>query len=165
MRSSPLPRMMRAALPLLAAAVALTAYFALSRQHPTEASPAAPSALAPSSSAAARPENSRTALEEPKKPAEAAPGKLEAMSPTFRNSTFLIAIRKAGFVCDDVAAANATGPHVWVASCKDLNGYEISVDDDGRLVPRPIVHYFDGLTPSPFPPTDRVIPESELPRR
>jgi hypothetical protein len=164
MRSSPLPRMMRAALPVLAAAMALAAYFALPRRHPTESSLEAPSA-APSSSAATRPENTRTALQEPKEPPEAAPGKLEAMSPTFRNSTLLIAIRKAGFVCDDVAAANRTGPRVWVASCQDLNGYEISVDDDDSLVPRPIVHYFDGLTPSPFPPSDRPLPERELPRR
>ena len=87
-------------------------------------------------------------------PAPAAPD-LEAMSPTFRNTTFLIEIRDAGYACEDVVAAHRTTSDVWLASCRDLHGYTISVDESGALAVAPIPHYFDGIGPMPIQREDR----------
>jgi hypothetical protein len=65
------------------------------------------------------------------------------MSQTFRHGTFLIAIRAAGFYCDDVVAAHESDDGVWAASCKDLQGYKISVEALDRLGVEPIPHYVD----------------------
>jgi hypothetical protein len=78
--------------------------------------------------------------------AEAAkPLTLHAMSETFRNTTFLIAIRNAGFVCDDVVAAHAGGERVWTATCRDMGGYAINVRESGELTIQPSAQYFDTL--------------------
>jgi hypothetical protein len=74
---------------------------------------------------------------------------LEEMSQTFRNTSLLIAIRDAGFVCDEVLAADQTGADLWTARCRDLGGYAIDASKPGELVVRPVVSYFDGLVPAP----------------
>lgn len=84
-------------------------------------------------------------------PVVAAALELDEMSETFRNTTFLIAIRDAGFVCDDVVAAHAGGEHVWSASCRDMRGYEIEVQAAGDLRVRPLAQYIDGLAPRAVP--------------
>jgi hypothetical protein len=75
----------------------------------------------------------------------AEPLALHAMSETFRNTTFLIAIRDAGFVCDDVVAAHAGGDRVWTATCRDMGGYKIDVRESGELTIQPSAQYFDTL--------------------
>jgi hypothetical protein len=70
---------------------------------------------------------------------------LAKLSETFRNTTFLIAIRDAGFACDDVIAAYQSGADLWMASCRDLSGYEIHAAEADDLVVRPVASYFDSL--------------------
>ena len=82
---------------------------------------------------------------------EAAATEIRNTSLTFRNGTFLIAIRRAGFYCDDVVAAHESVDGVWVASCADRSGYTLSVRDVNEFDVLPIRHYFDGLAPSPSP--------------
>lgn len=75
-------------------------------------------------------------------------GNLAEMSESFRNTTFLIAIRDAGFVCDDVVAAHQTDADIWMASCRDLGiSYKIDVSETDELVVRPVASLFDGLQP------------------
>jgi hypothetical protein len=82
-------------------------------------------------------------------PKAARSASLEQMSETFRNTSLLIAIRDAGFVCDEVLAAHRTGADLWTARCRDLGGYAIDASTPDEFVVRPIVSYFDGLTPAP----------------
>jgi hypothetical protein len=74
---------------------------------------------------------------------EQAVTELRGKSPTFRNSTFLVAIRGAGFHCDDVVSADESASGVWLASCADKRGYTISVLEIGGFDVRPVPHYFD----------------------
>jgi hypothetical protein len=74
-----------------------------------------------------------------------AAGQVRAMSPNFRNGTLLIAIRGAGYRCDDVVSATESAEGVWVASCADKLGYTLSVRDVDRFDVQPIAHYFDGV--------------------
>jgi hypothetical protein len=75
------------------------------------------------------------------------PGDLEVMSESFRNTSFLVAIRDAGFFCDAVAAAYQSGESTWTASCRDLRGYNIDASEPGALAVEPIPHYFDTVAP------------------
>lgn len=82
-------------------------------------------------------------------PPERAAGEVRAMPLTLRNSTFLIAIRRAGYYCDDVVSAAESAEGGWVATCADKGGYTLSVRAIDRFDVRPIGHYFDGITPIP----------------
>ena len=73
---------------------------------------------------------------------------LRDMSQTFRNSTLLVAIRGAGFYCDDVVSADETADGVWVASCANRLGYTLSVVENQFNV-CPVAHYFDSVGPPP----------------
>jgi hypothetical protein len=79
---------------------------------------------------------------------EQAATELRGKSQTFRNSTFLVAIRGAGFYCDDVVSADESAAGVWLASCADKRGYTISVLEIGGFDVRPVPHYFDSLDSS-----------------
>ena len=100
---------------------------------------------------------------------EVAVADVRAMSPTFRNSSLLVAIRHAGFYCDEVVAANESADGVWLASCMDRSGYALSVRAANQFDVRPIAHYFDSLFPV-FPPArlyerpfERGSPRDRLP--
>lgn len=80
---------------------------------------------------------------------EAAAAELRSMSPTFRNSTFLIAIRGSGFYCDGVVSAHESTAGVWLASCMEKLGYTLNVRDVDGFDVRPVAHYFDSVSPSP----------------
>ena len=82
---------------------------------------------------------------------ERAVREVRAMSPTFRNSTFLIAIRRAGYYCEDVMAASESADGGWVASCADKGGYTLSVRSSDEFDVRPIGHYLDGIAPALIP--------------
>jgi hypothetical protein len=81
---------------------------------------------------------------------------LQAMSETFRNTTFLIAIRDAGFVCEDVVEARLSGTDsaAWRARCRDLRAYLLGIDSAGALHVEPTADYWDGLYPPRIEPND-----------
>ena len=68
---------------------------------------------------------------------------LRELSQSFRHSTFLVAIRSAGFYCDDVIESLESVEDVWVASCRDLGGYKISVRGTESVQVEPIPHNVD----------------------
>jgi hypothetical protein len=67
--------------------------------------------------------------------------RLREMSQSFRNSTFLITVRDAGFYCDDVVAAHESGDGIWIARCTDAREYKIAAPPTDKLSVEPI--YFD----------------------
>jgi hypothetical protein len=79
-------------------------------------------------------------------PIDAKLRELNAMSETYRNTTFLIAIRDAGFVCNElfrVYGALDDAPK-WLASCSEMLSYTVSVASNGTLHVEPMMQYFDG---------------------
>ncbi|HEX7081276.1 MAG TPA: hypothetical protein VF329_09695 [Gammaproteobacteria bacterium] len=90
---------------------------------------------------------------------------LRDASASFRNTSLLIAIRDAGYVCTEiVAASDASDDHAaWRVTCSDANAYLVAADRHGRLAVEPL-YYFDGPGPvsaprGAEPPLDRqVIP-------
>jgi hypothetical protein len=91
---------------------------------------------------------------------------LAEMSETFRNTTFLIAIRDAGFVCEDVVAAHESDADIWVASCRDIgSGFEIDAGDPEKLVVRPAARYIDALDLSQPLLDDRFRVDRDAPLR
>jgi hypothetical protein len=74
---------------------------------------------------------------------------LEAMSETFRNTTFLIAIRNAGFVCYELLRVygGIDTSAKWMATCSEMHAYTVSVASTGELQVAPILQYFDGVAP------------------
>jgi hypothetical protein len=72
---------------------------------------------------------------------------LRELSPSFRHSTFLVAIRNAGFYCDDVVAAQETGEGIWIANCTDTRAYRLSARLTDALRVEPI--YYDAPLRSP----------------
>jgi len=70
---------------------------------------------------------------------------LREMSQSFRHSTFLVAIRAAGFYCDDVIESRESVEDVWVASCRDLGGYKINVRGTESVHVEPIPHNVDAV--------------------
>jgi len=73
------------------------------------------------------------------------PRDVREMSQSFRHTSFLTAIRRAGFYCDHVVAANESAPGVWLASCRDIGGYKISVDGIDTFHVEPIAHNVDAV--------------------
>ena len=75
---------------------------------------------------------------------------LRAMSESVRNSTFVIAIRAAGFVCEDVIGVDQAeaGAPAWRARCPDLHAYLVRVDDVGALAVEPTIDHWDSLVPN-----------------
>lgn len=74
---------------------------------------------------------------------------LEAMSETFRNTTFLIAIRDAGFVCNELLRVygGVDESAKWLATCSEMLAYTVGVASDGTLHAEPFQQYFDGVGP------------------
>ena len=74
---------------------------------------------------------------------------LEAMSETFRNTTFVIAIRDAGYVCNELLRVygGIDDSGKWTASCSEMLSYTVSVASTGTLRVEPMLQYFDGLSP------------------
>jgi hypothetical protein len=80
---------------------------------------------------------------------------LEAMSETFRNTTFLIAIRDSGFVCHELLRVygGLDDSGKWTATCSQMLSYTVSVtgSGSGTLRVEPMLQYFDGTGPSVLP--------------
>ena len=76
---------------------------------------------------------------------------LRAMSETFRNTTFLIAIRDAGYLCSEVVSVygGIGDSTTWTAACRELLAYTVRVNQIGSLLVEPTVHHLDA--PGPYP--------------
>jgi hypothetical protein len=74
---------------------------------------------------------------------------LRSASPSFRNSTLVSAIRRAGFHCADVVSAHESVDGVWIASCSEMLGYVVTLHANGPFDVHPVAQYFDGVTPVP----------------
>lgn len=85
---------------------------------------------------------------------------LRTMSESVRNSTFVIAIRAAGFMCEDVvdvyAAADAPA---WRARCRDSRAYFVRVADAGELAVEPTLDFFDSVAAPVTIDSDRNRPD------
>jgi hypothetical protein len=139
--------------------VAVAAYFAL-RHRPAPDRPTGPPTASPVVGIASDDEP----VTAPVAPTAAAAAKIEEISSsseTFRNTTFVIAIRSAGYVCDDVADVyrGDTGSGTWRVSCRDMRAYTVGVADDGAFAIEPVLHYFDAPVPFPNPDTPRELRE------
>jgi hypothetical protein len=79
-------------------------------------------------------------------PASRKRDELRTLSESVRNSTFVIAIRAAGYMCEDIVDvyAGADVP-AWRARCRDSRAYYVRVADAGELAVEPTLDYFDGV--------------------
>jgi hypothetical protein len=72
---------------------------------------------------------------------------LEAMSETFRNTTFVIAIRDAGYTCNELLRVyggfGESGK--WTATCSEMLAYTLGVTGKGALHVDPMMQYWDGI--------------------
>jgi hypothetical protein len=145
MQSQTLAGAIAAGAALAAAALVLVA------RTPSGTPPAAPAAAGaePPRAAPAAREAPRDAASPAPEPAAAKVRELEAMAESFRSSTFLIAIRDAGFVCNELLRVSGGFDDAakWVATCSEMLAYTIEVTDDGALRVEPLQQYFDGVAP------------------
>jgi hypothetical protein len=94
---------------------------------------------------------------------------LEAMSETFRNTTFLIAIRDSGFVCNELLRVygGLDTSAKWMATCSEMHAYTVGVASTGALQVAPALQYFDGQSPQVIQtfddPTLVLPPQPRLP--
>jgi hypothetical protein len=77
---------------------------------------------------------------------------------TFRNSTLLFAIRRAGFDCADVVSAHESVEGVWLASCSDVVIYIVTSRGAEQFDVHP-VEYRDSAVPFPIRDRDLRSPE------
>jgi len=101
-------------------------------------------------------------------PAAAKLRELNALSETYRNTTFLIAIRDSGYVCPELlgvyGGVNDSG--TWTATCSQMLAYTVRVASTGALRIEPMLQHVDSITPQPEqrfePDGERVLPPQEL---
>jgi hypothetical protein len=91
---------------------------------------------------------------------------LEAMSETFRNTTFLIAIRDAGFQCNELlrVVGGFDDSPKWLASCSETLAYSVGVANNGTLHVAPMLQYFDGRWPQPIEPNSELVLPQQMPQ-
>jgi hypothetical protein len=96
-------------------------------------------------------------------PIDAKVRELNAMSETFRNTTFLIAIRDGGFVCNELlrVSGGLDDSPKWMATCSETLAYTIGVTSNGTLRVEPFLQYFDGVGVRPI---EQVLPPEPLPQ-
>ena len=91
---------------------------------------------------------------------------LEAMSETFRNTTFVIAIRDAGYTCNELLRVygGIDDSGKWTATCSEMLAYTVGVTANGTLHVDPMLQYFDAQTPMRIdqngPPSTRPLRDS-----
>ena len=75
------------------------------------------------------------------------------MSATFRNTTFVIAIRDAGYVCNELLRVygGIDDSGKWTATCSEMLAYTLGVMANGDLRVEPMMQYFDGTGPAVLP--------------
>jgi hypothetical protein len=74
------------------------------------------------------------------------------MSETFRNTTFLIAIRDSGFVCNELLRVygGIDASAKWMATCSEMHAYTVGVASTGTLHVEPALQYSDGQWRQPI---------------
>ena len=141
---------------IAAGAVIVAAGIVLLARRPSDAP--LPTVQPPDISLAVANEPRRRVVEEPPAAVDAAlveakVRELEALSETFRNSTFLIAIRDAGYVCNNLLRVYGgfDDSGKWTATCSEMLSYTVSVAGNGTLHVEPMWLYFDGTGPATLP--------------
>lgn len=78
---------------------------------------------------------------------------LRAMSETFRNTTFLIAIRDSGYLCSDLLSVygGIGDSTTWTVACREMLAYTVRVSQTGTLLVEPTLQYHDSILPSVQP--------------
>src|SRR5262245_57209585 len=91
---------------------------------------------------------------------------LEAMSETFRNTSFLIAIRDSGYVCNELLRVygGVDDSGKWTATCSEMLAYTVGVTGNGMLHVEPMMQYFDGLSPAVTIDKQNIVPAQPPPR-
>jgi hypothetical protein len=80
------------------------------------------------------------------------------MSESVRNSTFVVAIRAAGFMCEDVVDVYTSADlPAWRARCRDSRAYYVRVADAGELAIEPTLDYFDSVVAPRIERDDRSL--------
>ena len=87
---------------------------------------------------------------------------LRSASETFRNSTLLVAIRRAGFYCADVVSADESADRVWLASCSDMVRYLVTLRGADQYDVHAVA-YFDSVAPAPVDRDRSVDPRPPQP--
>ena len=148
MKAVTLPRVAAASAVLVAAGLVLLTR-APSVQLP--ASAVAPSAPPPADEP--QPSADRTTLAAGEAPAAVKLRELNEMSETFRNTTFLIAIRDSGFVCNELLGAygGVNNSTTWTATCSQMLAYTVSVASSGALHVEPMLQHLDQVGPAVTP--------------
>jgi hypothetical protein len=149
----------------VAAVIVASALVLLARQPSDEPSLEAPSSEPLTIAISDRPTPSAAAPTPSKDAAAAKVRELEAMSETYRNTTFVIAIRDAGYTCNQllrVYGIDDSGK--WTVTCTELLGYAIGVTTNGALRVEPMMPYFDGVSPAVTIQNDNVVPAQPPPR-
>ena len=149
MQSQTMPRAVAAGTVIVAAALVLLARAPNGERPPVVVQPDVREAAGPSDAPVA------LAAAEPVAPPSdalvaAKVRELEAMSETFRNTTFVIAIRDAGYVCNELLRVygGIDDSGKWTASCSEMLSYTVAVMADGGLHVEPMLQYFDGNGPA-----------------
>ena len=164
------------ALGIAAATVIVAGGLALLARSPSDEPPTVPPSDEPLTIAVSDAPSSRAAAPSTVHEAQAAAKirELEAMSETFRNTTFVIAIRDAGYVCNELLRVygGIDDSGKWTATCSEMLSYTVAVASNGALHVDPMLQYFDGLTPwvtidkqniVPAQPPPRLPPQQTLP--
>jgi hypothetical protein len=99
---------------------------------------------------------------------------IRAMSETYRNTTFLIAIRDSGFTCHELLDVHGgvDDAMAWTAACSDMLAYTVRIASAGTLAVEPLATYFDGVVPNrqqtlpiPLPQQQLQQQQAPVPRR
>ena len=145
MTSVTIPRTITAAAVLIAAVLVL-----VTRGRDMSGGPAVevPRA-APSIETTTEPTAQTKASDASETPAAAKLRELVAMSETYRNTTFLIAIRDSGFVCNELLGVygGVNDSLTWTATCSQLLAYTVRIASAGNLHVEPMLEHSDGLGP------------------
>ena len=158
-----LPRIAAASAVLVAAVLVL---LARSPSVQLPASAVAPSA--PPTTDEPRPSADRESFGALETPAAAKLRELNEMSETFRNTTFLIAIRDSGFVCNELLGVygGVNDSTTWTTTCSQMLAYTVSVASSGALHVEPMLQHLDQMGPAVTPREpggDPVLPPQRLP--
>lgn len=108
------------------------------------------------------------AVSQAEPPAVAKQRELAAMSETFRNTTFLIAIRDAGYVCHELlrVVGGFDDSTKWLGTCSEMHSYTVAVANDGTLHVARMLQYMDGGDRTPiqdFGDGEIVLPPQSVP--
>jgi hypothetical protein len=138
------------ALPVAAVAVAAGLVLWMGGRAPNETPLYSPDSAQPAATeAAARDADASAADSRTVSPAEKL-RELNEMSETFRNTTFLIAIRDSGFVCRELLGVygGVNDSMTWTATCSELLAYTVRVASTGNLHVEPMLEHSDSVTPT-----------------